>query len=154
MSFASRVVEVWDLDGNVVAELTRMPLAERIPIQGVLTGPRSHGWRATAGTAEVVWIEALDGGDPKAEAEHRDRVMMIGAPFTGEAREVVRLEDRSVGMMWVAGGNDVMCSEYDRDERWERTWLGPSASAIPTSDSRGSAARRWRLRACACTRIW
>ncbi len=125
-----RVVEVWDLDGNVVAELARLPLAERIPIQGVLTGPRNHAWRATAGTAEVVWVEALDGGDPNVEAEERDRVLMLGAPFTGEPREVARLEDRYSGLAWVADGDDALVTEYDRDERWVRSWLVDCGASV------------------------
>lgn len=118
-----RSVEVWDMAGTVVAEVARLPLAERIPIQGVLTGPRSHGWRATERTAELVWVEALDGGDPNVEAAHRDRLMTLAAPFDGEARELMQLEDRFSGLSWLGDRDQALVTEYDRDERWVRTWL-------------------------------
>ena len=118
-----RTVQVWDLDGKVVAEVARLPLAERVPIQGVITGPRSHGWRNTDGTAEVVWAEALDGGDPNREASERDKLMLLAAPFDGTPREIARLEDRYSGLSWVGDRAQAMVTEYDRDERWLRTWL-------------------------------
>ncbi len=116
-------VEVWDLEGNVVATIAQLPLAERVPIQGVITGPRNHQWRATQGTAEIVWVEALDGGDPRTEASERDRVMLLSSPFNGEPREVLRLEDRYRQGRWLAGTSQVLIKEYDRDERWSRSWL-------------------------------
>lgn len=51
-----------------------LPLVESVPIWGEPTGPRGHEWRATA-PATLVWAEALDGGDRKARAPHRDRVL-------------------------------------------------------------------------------
>jgi dipeptidyl aminopeptidase/acylaminoacyl peptidase len=118
-----RRVEVWDPQGQVVAELASLPLAERVPIQGVITGPRAHRWRSTAGTAQMLWVEALDDGDPRNEVPHRDRLMTVTAPFDGQPRELIRLEDRSAGWSEVAGGSLAMVSEYDRDERWVRTWM-------------------------------
>ena len=68
-------VEVWDVDGNVVKQVADLPLAEEIPIAfgAVATGPRSFGWRADV-PATLCWVEAQDGGDPKAEAEIRDNL--------------------------------------------------------------------------------
>jgi dipeptidyl aminopeptidase/acylaminoacyl peptidase len=125
-------VEVWDLDGVVVAELARLPLAERIPIQGVITGPRHHAWRASEGTADVVWVEALDGGDPKREVQHRDKLWLLAAPFDGAPREIARLEDRSRGLAWLESGSHALVTEYDRDERWTRSWL---VDVRPDTDS-------------------
>jgi len=118
-----RTVEVWDREGRVVATLAHLPLAERVPIEGVITGPREHAWRATSGTAEVCWAEALDGGDPKKPAAERDRLLLLAAPFDGEPREIVRLEDRFRGLAWVDEQPLAAVSEYDRDARWTRTWL-------------------------------
>ncbi len=116
-------VEIWNPSGDVVTTLAELPLAERVPIQGVITGPRGHSWRDTEGTAEIHWVEALDGGDPNTEAEFRDRVMALEAPFDDNPTEIAQLEDRFAGMQFFERSSMAIVSEYDRDERWVRTWL-------------------------------
>lgn len=127
------VYEVWTAGGEHVATIADKPLRDSIPIGGVETGRRSIGWQANA-PATLVWAEALDGGDPKAEVEHRDRIMALEAPFESEGVEIARLEDRYSGVRWVGHGELAMLSEYDRDTRWTRTWLVDFAS--PDSDPR------------------
>ncbi|MFG0306168.1 MAG: prolyl oligopeptidase family serine peptidase [Phycisphaerales bacterium JB040] len=114
--------EVWSATGEHVSTIAEKPLRDSVPIGGVETGRRSIGWQSNA-PATLVWAEALDGGDPKAEVEHRDRIMMLDAPFTDEPTEVTRIEDRYSGLRWVGQGELAMLSEYDRDTRWTRTWL-------------------------------
>ena len=121
-SFA-RDVEVLDLDTNERRTLVHKPIADDVPIQGVPTGPRSHQWRSNVGSTDLVWVEALDGGDPKREVERRDRVMVLADPMHGEAEEVMQLEDRFMGITWIGDSEAALVSEYDRDERWMRTWL-------------------------------
>ena len=125
--------EVWDREGAFVATIAEKPLRDSVPIGGVETGRRSIGWQRTA-PSTLVWAEALDGGDPDAEVDQRDRVLMLSAPFTGDGVEVVRLEDRYRQMLWIDGGGLAMVSEYDRDERWTRTWLVDFAT--PDQDPR------------------
>ncbi len=117
------VIEVWDLTGRVVRELARIPARENVPIEGVVTGPRAHRWSPVEGTAEVFWVEALDGGDPKNKVPQRDRGFLLRAPFDGEAREIFRTEHRFTGLTWVQGGGVALLGEYDRDKRWTRTWI-------------------------------
>jgi len=31
--------------------------------------------------AKLIWLEALDGGDPLKKVPHRDKLMSLGAPF-------------------------------------------------------------------------
>src|SRR5262249_8508847 len=78
-------VEVWDAEGHV-HKLASLPLAEEVPIEGVPVGPRQHHWLPTD-SATVTWAEALDGGDPRKKVAHRDRLMMLSAPFRGDAVE-------------------------------------------------------------------
>ncbi|MHC4991729.1 MAG: S9 family peptidase [Planctomycetota bacterium] len=117
------VVEIWDGDGNVVHDVARLPLRDEIPIEGVATGPRDFRWQPLLGSARLMWSEALDGGDPKREAEHRDKVMMLDAPFAGSPVEIARTEHRYRGMTWVERSSMALLNEYDRDRRWTRTWL-------------------------------
>src|SRR6185436_9208921 len=41
-------VEVWDTKGKVVHKVASLPLADQVPIDGVITGPRTIRWRPTA----------------------------------------------------------------------------------------------------------
>jgi dipeptidyl aminopeptidase/acylaminoacyl peptidase len=40
-----QIVEVWDRAGERLYQVADLPLADRIPVQGVRTGPRDYGWR-------------------------------------------------------------------------------------------------------------
>ena len=121
--FASEL-EVWDPDGKPVATVASLPLADQVPIHGVALGPRGASWRATA-PHTLFWVEALDGGNPVAEADHRDRLMRLEEPFTGEPLEVFRAEHRIVSWQngWGADGGTLMLTQRERIRRWRYTWL-------------------------------
>ncbi len=94
-------VEVWTLDGETAHLVADHPLQDQVPIAfgSVPTGPRRVGWRSDA-AAELVWAEALDGGDGGVDAAFRDRVVTLAAPFTGEPVELITLPLRYGGVMW------------------------------------------------------
>jgi dipeptidyl aminopeptidase/acylaminoacyl peptidase len=115
-------VTVWDRQGKVVHTVATLPSQEGVPIEGVLTGPRSVHWRPTA-PATLVWAEALDGGDPKTKVPHRDRLRSWPAPFRGEPTEVMQVEHRFRGLIWGERDGLALVSDYDRDRRWQRTFL-------------------------------
>ena len=119
------IVELWDDNGKVTREVTRMPLRDTIPTEGVQTGPRSFTWQnnAPGGADVLLWAEALDGGDPKNKVPRRDRIMRLAAPFDSDAQEILKTEHRYSGMSWFATAELAMVSEYDRDRRWRRTWI-------------------------------
>ncbi len=121
--FASKL-EVWTPDGTRVATVASLPLADQVPIHGVPTGPRGASWRATA-PHQLYWVEALDGGNPVAEATFRDRLMRLEAPFTGQPEEVFKAEHRIVDWQdgWGAEGGTLMLVQYERIRRWTYSWL-------------------------------
>ncbi len=121
--FASEI-EVWNADGEIVAGIASLPLADEVPIHGVPEGPRSVTWRATA-PHELYWVEALDGGNPVVEAPYRDRLMCLQAPFTSDPEEVFRAEHRIMTwlMYWGAEDGTLMLGEYERMRRWRYVWL-------------------------------
>lgn len=124
-SFPSNI-EVWKLDAKATGEdkttLTQVPMAENIPIEGVRTGPRSFDWKSGV-PSTLVWTEALDGGDPNQEAEHRDRFMTLAEPFNGKPAELLRTEHRAFGLSYFSNPSMVLSTEYDRDRRWVRALL-------------------------------
>jgi len=97
-------VEVWDLDGRIVAQIADRPLADQVPIAygSVPDGPRSFGWRADS-DATLCWAEALDGGDGGSEAGERDQLYLLPAPFQGEPQPWVTLALRYGGVTWGRG---------------------------------------------------
>ena len=111
---------VWDKKGRVVATVANNELSDNVPAHGVPVGPRSMGWRATA-KAELYWVEALDGGDPVAEVEHRDRLRRLAAPFTGEPETVFTAAHRIRGWRW-GEGEQLMVLERERIRRWQTIW--------------------------------
>ncbi|MEM0964006.1 MAG: prolyl oligopeptidase family serine peptidase, partial [Bacteroidota bacterium] len=122
-------VEVWSLaSGDRVALVNDAPLAERVPIAfgSVPTGPRSHQWRADA-PATIAYAEAQDGGDAGADADIRDRLYLLAAPFDGTPVEMVALPLRFSGLVW--GDDDTaMAIDYywqTRQINWYR--IDPSA---------------------------
>ncbi|MGD2114060.1 MAG: prolyl oligopeptidase family serine peptidase [Acidobacteriota bacterium] len=120
-------VEVWDADGERVAAVASLPLADEVPVHGVPEGPRSVSWRATA-PHSLYWVEALDGGDPVAEVPHRDRLMRLKEPFSGkggEPEEVFRAEHRILPWRsaWGTEGGALMLTERERIRRWRTVWL-------------------------------
>ena len=116
-----RDVEIWNRQGQVVRTIADLPLADIVPINGVLPGPRAYRWNPVE-PATLVWAEALDGGDPKASVPHRDRLLVLKAPFTGEPAEVLKTAYRYAGVSWTDKGS-ALVSEYDRPKRWRRAWL-------------------------------
>jgi dipeptidyl aminopeptidase/acylaminoacyl peptidase len=94
-------IEIWNAEGETVASVASLPVADAVPVHGVPLGPRSVSWRPTA-PHTLFWIEALDGGNPVAEVPHRDRLMRLDAPFTGEPDEVFLAEHRAGLSGWGA----------------------------------------------------
>lgn len=117
-----RRIEVRDAGGGLVQEIADLPLQDEVPIAfgSVPAGPREHRWRADA-PAIVVWAEALDGGDAGAEADERDRLFTLEAPFDGEPRPLVTLALRYGGVEW--GRDDLaLVSEWWWPTRRQRAW--------------------------------
>ena len=64
-----------------------VPMRDTVPINGVMTGPRSVRWLPHA-PATLLWVEALDKGDLRNAVPHRDRIVTLAAPFAGDPSEV------------------------------------------------------------------
>ncbi len=117
----TRSTEVWDAGGRLSAVLAEQPVSDEVPRQGVPLGPRLVGWEERA-PATLAWVEALDGGDPVAPAEFRDRVFRLAAPFDGTPRQAFDVRHRCLGWYDLDTPGQVLMVEHDRDRRWLTTW--------------------------------
>jgi dipeptidyl aminopeptidase/acylaminoacyl peptidase len=124
----ARVIEVLDRKSHVVRVVADLDVADAVPIDGVRTGARDVHWQPTA-PATLVWAEALDGGDPRKEVEHRDRIMSHAAPFADVPVERWRVQHRLASVDWLALEGQALVREYDRDRRWTTTWWVDLAGA-------------------------
>ena len=115
-------IEVWNRAGKVVHQLASLPLAENVPLGGVPTGPRNVQWLPTD-SATLVWVEALDGGDPRKKVPYRDRILWLKPPFTGQPVELAKTEHRFAGLTWGERGDLAILREFDRDRNWTRAWF-------------------------------
>ncbi len=117
-----RDVEVWNLSGDVAYRVASLPLEENTPIGGVPTGPRDIHWRPNEG-ATLVWVEALDEGDPKKKVPQRDKVMWIKQPFAGAPIELARTEKRFAGIAFGERNDFAILRDFDRDTLRGRAWF-------------------------------
>ncbi len=102
-----RTIEVIDAQtGASVYTVAELPLQENVPtgFGSVPTGPRSVAWRADA-PSTLVWVEAADGGDARADADIRDKVMMHQVPTRMAPTVLATLPLRYAGIEW--GGDDL-----------------------------------------------
>jgi dipeptidyl aminopeptidase/acylaminoacyl peptidase len=124
--YFARRIELWSTTGQpgqpgqpgplerVIADL---PVSDEVPRQGVPTGPRMVSFEESV-PASLVWTEAQDGGDPRAEAEHRDLIFRLPAPFDASPQPAVLVKHRCLGWFDMAAKGNLLVTEHDRDRRW------------------------------------
>lgn len=118
-----RTINIHDGQGKFLRTFTDLPSSEKTPTGRGATsaGKRSVNWRSDAAST-LVWVEALDGGDPRITVPHRDEVFTLDAPFTGQPKSFAKLELRFGGITW--GRNDLaLMSESWAESRITRTWV-------------------------------
>jgi dipeptidyl aminopeptidase/acylaminoacyl peptidase len=121
--YFKRATEVWDTNGRLVAAIAELPVSDDIPRQGVPTGPRNETWQPLH-EARLLWVEALDGGNPRTKVPNRDKIMSLAAPFTGKPAQVMSIQHRFSGFAWLPEKDQALCTEFDRDRRWRTTaWV-------------------------------
>src|SRR5512134_1165229 len=95
----AKQVAIMDRSGKVAKAIADVPTTEHVPILGVITGPRAYQWNE-AEPSTVVWVEALDEGDPRRQVSSRDRIVTLKAPFSGTPSEIMKTEYRYRRMAW------------------------------------------------------
>ncbi|TVQ94980.1 MAG: S9 family peptidase [Deltaproteobacteria bacterium] len=118
----ARTIEAMPIQGGEPVLVSDLPLADDVPVPfgSVRTGRRTVYWRADQG-AELYFVEALDGGDAGAEAELRDALYTLPAPFDGEPTRLWQSELRYAGVRWGTDGLALVSESWWRTRR-VRTW--------------------------------
>jgi dipeptidyl aminopeptidase/acylaminoacyl peptidase len=124
-------INISDNNGKLIKNLHKYPLTEELPkgFMAVRKGPRSFQWR-TDKAATIVWVEALDQGDPAVEVAERDAVYAQDAPFLSEPKLMVKTKERFAGIQW---GSEEVAVLYERwwNTRNERTLVfNPGNAAV------------------------
>jgi dipeptidyl aminopeptidase/acylaminoacyl peptidase len=129
-----RAIDVLERSGRRAHRVADLPLQEEVPITfgSVPTGPRNVHWRADA-PATVAWVEALDGGDAKAEAAERDRLLALAAPFAGAPTALATLDLRFDGVTWGNDGTALVTSSWWQTRREKVLRIAPGAPSQPGS---------------------
>ncbi|MEM8612159.1 MAG: prolyl oligopeptidase family serine peptidase, partial [Cyanobacteria bacterium P01_H01_bin.105] len=114
--------EVLNRQGKVIHELVDLPLADDVPLtfDSVRQGKRSIGWR-TDQPATLYWAEALDGGDASTQADYRDGLYTLAAPFDSQPTELWRSTLRFRGVTW-SHDTFAMVTEAWYDSRQLKNW--------------------------------
>ncbi|MBT8290074.1 MAG: S9 family peptidase, partial [Muriicola sp.] len=102
---------IYSKDGDLVNTLLEVPLIEDLP-KGFMAerkGMRDLSWRADR-DATLIYVEALDEGDPEIEVPFRDAVYMLEAPFHGKVSLVLKTINRFNYISW---GNDEIALARD-----------------------------------------
>jgi dipeptidyl aminopeptidase/acylaminoacyl peptidase len=116
------LTEVWDMNGKTVYKVADSPLQDQLPVGGVATGPRSVNWISTE-PASLIWIEALDGGDPRKKVTPRDKFVTMAAPFSGPPHELLKVEQRVQGRALFGENGLMWFADTNRDTQHRRIFI-------------------------------
>ena len=123
---------VYSKEGKSVKQVNQLELAEIMPkgFMAVRKGKRAMYWRPDV-AASLVYVEALDEGNPEVKVPFRDAVYTWKAPFDSQPELLTQIEQRYGGMEW-GNENTAILFDYWYDTRNQRTFLlDPSKSNAP-----------------------
>lgn len=123
-------VELWGIDGTMVAKVGDVPLNDRSAISSVASlGPRTTNWSPDGRSLWFFSWQDAPGADPMKAIKDTtlaqpgtDRLMRLDAPFTGEAATVATSDFQMQGMVWIGGGGRLLVADAYQPRRRERTW--------------------------------
>jgi dipeptidyl aminopeptidase/acylaminoacyl peptidase len=126
-------VDVYDKAGKLIKNVYKSPLIEDVPkgFSATVKGPRGITWRRDT-DADLVWVEALDEGDPAKKVEYRDAVFTLQAPYTGEKKELAKTKDRYAGIMWGDANTAVIMESWYDTRKIKTSIFNPSNPDAPS----------------------
>ena len=120
---------IYTKEGKLVSTVAETPLMENLPkgFMAVPSGKRSFRWRNDQ-SASLVFVKALDGGNPDSLVEFRDEVFQLEAPFDQRPRSLLKTQNRFASIIW-GNKNLAIAHDYWWNTRNKKTYLfNPSLS--------------------------
>lgn len=114
---------IYTQDGDLVSTLLEVPLIEDLP-KGFMAerkGMREISWR-TDRDATLMYVEALDEGDPDIEVPFRDAVYVLDPPFTGKGNLILKTINRYNSIYW-GTKNVAVATDYWWNTRNTKTYV-------------------------------
>jgi len=104
-------INIYNKEGALVQQVNDVPLQEVMPkgFMAERTGRRSMSWRNDK-PSTLIYVKALDKGDPEVEVDYRDELFLLEAPFDGEGESMFKTINRYAGTYW---GNDEVAIVID-----------------------------------------
>ena len=114
---------IYDNEGMLVSNLVEVPLIEELPqgFNAVWNGKRNFSWRMDK-PSTITYMVALDNGDPSKEAEYRDELFELDAPFKGNGNTIFKSINRLAGIIW-GNNTNAVAIDYWIKNRNEKTYL-------------------------------
>ena len=102
---------IYSSKGKELTVLHEVPLIEDLPkgFMAVRTGPRNFSWRSDR-PSDLIFVEALDGGNPDKDIKYRDEIFEIGYPFKQNKVSLLKTINRFYRIDWC---NDTLALGYD-----------------------------------------
>ena len=102
---------IYSSKGKELTVLHEVPLIEDLPkgFMAVRTGPRNFSWRSDR-PSDLIFVEALDGGNPEKDIKYRDEIFEIGYPFKQNKVSLLKTINRFYRIDWC---NDTLALGYD-----------------------------------------
>ena len=118
---------IYSSDGQLVKNVIEVPLIEDLPkgFGAVRTGKRALQWRSDH-PSTLVWVEAMDGGDPAKKTPTRDAVFQQAAPFNGPAKKLVETQNRFSYIEWCDDNTAIAHDRWFNDRNTKSYLFNPS----------------------------
>ncbi|MBK9257627.1 MAG: S9 family peptidase [Saprospiraceae bacterium] len=120
-------MKIYKKDGKFVKTIVEIPLTEELPkgFMAVRKGQRNLMWRSDK-AATLVWVEALDEGDPAVEVEYRDEVYQLNAPFDGKPSFLAKTKERFAGISWCNDNFAVLTESWWNTRNIRTLFMNPA----------------------------
>ena len=102
---------IYSSKGKELTVLHEVPLIEDLPkgFMAVRTGPRNFSWRSDM-PSSLIFVEALDDGNPEMDIKYRDEVFEVTYPFKQNKSSLLKTINRFYSIYWC---NDTLAVGYD-----------------------------------------